>query len=758
MGTAKIGRRGFQVWLRAALQPATLFGLMTIAACWAAVTVLISIERGKTLEAAVQQSESLVRLFAENTEQTLLGIDRTLLLLRKGFEDDPDHFDLRNWAERTALIGDLTIQINMVGADRYLGPTTTHYSGPPLYLGDRKHVRVHVDSVTDELYISEPVLGRVSGRWTIQLSRRIRGPDGGFGGVIIASLDTDFIQKFYDTVDLGSHGNIILRNLDGVFLSARGGFDPVLARQVLPPVLRAALARAPAGHVWGNGQIDGTNRLVGYRASKIFPFIATVGRAEGDILATYLQDRNTYLAAAALITILVLIAVAGGAHYKIRLDDVQREIVHVAHHDILTGVANRMLLHDHIDQAFARARRHQERFAILCLDLDRFKIANDTLGHQAGDLLLRQVAERLRLCIRDVDTVARIGGDEFVVVQANVTGSADVTTLAERILQAVSAPYDVNGNPAVISASIGIALAPFDGATKDNLLEHADLALYRAKANGRNDFCFFDIEMARTALKRSRIELELRDALARDEFELWYQPWLDVASGRIVGCEALLRWRHPLRGLLSPIEFIPIAEESGLIGRLGDWVLRRATRDAAGWPQDIKLAINLSAAQFIGGNLCETVLDALAQSGFEATRLELEITETLIIEDYEGTREALSQLRRHGISIALDDFGTGYSSLTHLRQLLFNRIKIDKSFIAELTTRADCVAIVSAVIGLGRSLGVSITAEGVETPDQLTILRAAGCTEVQGYLFSRPNQEAVIREMLSAGVVDVIAA
>jgi len=264
--------------------------------------------------------------------------------------------------------------------------------------------------------------------------------------------------------------------------------------------------------------------------------------------------------------------------------------------------------------------------------------------------------------------------------------------------------------------------------------------------------------MERTALKRSRIELELRDALARDEFELWYQPWLDVASGRIVGCEALLRWRHPLRGLLSPIEFIPIAEESGLIGRLGDWVLRRATRDAAGWPQDIKLAINLSAAQFIGGNLCETVLDALAQSGLEATRLELEITETLIIEDYEGTREALSQLRGHGISIALDDFGTGYSSLTHLRQLLFNRIKIDKSFIAELTTRADCVAIVCAVIGLGRSLGVSITAEGVETPDQLTILRAAGCTEVQGYLFSRPKQEAVIREMLSVGVVDVIAA
>ena len=887
-------RRRFYTWLRASLQPTTLFGLMMIAACWIAVTFLMSIERGKTLEGAIQQSESLVRLFEENTEQTLLGIDRTLLLLRKGFEDDPGHFDLRNWVERTALIGGPTIQINMVGADGFMGPTTTNYSGPPLYLGDRKHFSVHVGADTDELYISEPVLGRVSGKWTIQLSRRIRGRDSGFGGVIIASLDTDFIQRFYDSVDLGSYGNIILRNLDGVILSSRGRFDPGVARHFLPQVLRDALARAPAGYIWGNGKIDGVNRLIGYRASRIFPLIATVGRAESEIFATYLHDRNTYLAVAVFITILVLIAAASGTHYKIRLDRVQdnlrrseaqtrdrarelevtldymgqgiimtdanndvlvtnrqaitllglpesfridhkitdgvpnllksdrdgfaielldpgsqeslkpgatstdiqvyqrtlpngtvleihnaslreggtvrtitditerkraeQEIVHVAHHDILTGVANRVLLHEQIDQAFARARRDQGGFAILCLDLDRFKIANDTLGHQAGDVLLQQVAERLRHCVRDVDTVARVGGDEFVVLQANVARSVDVTPLAERILRDVSAPYDVNGNPVMISASIGIAVAPSDGASKDKLLGHADLALYRAKANGRNDFCFFDIEMEQIALNRSRLELELRDALAREEFELWYQPWFNITNGRIAGCEALLRWRHPVRGLRPPMEFIPIAEESGLIGQIGDWVLRRACQDAAGWPPDVKLAVNLSAAQFIGGKLCETVLNALAESGLEAKRLELEITETLIVDDYEGTREALSELRGHGISIALDDFGTGYSSLTHLRQLLFNRIKIDKSFIAEITTRADCMAIVSAVISLGYSLGVSITAEGVETPDQLAMLRAAGCTEVQGYVFSQPRPGAEILERLWAGTAEVVAA
>jgi diguanylate cyclase (GGDEF)-like protein len=436
----------------------------------------------------------------------------------------------------------------------------------------------------------------------------------------------------------------------------------------------------------------------------------------------------------------------------------EQEIVRVAHHDALTGLANRLLLHAHVDHAFGGARRYGENFAILCLDLDRFKIANDTFGHQAGDVLLRNVADRLRLCARDVDTVARVGGDEFVVLQAKVTKANDAAALAERILLAVGAPYDLNGNRVVMSASIGIALAPSDGASADEILSHADLALYQAKANGRNAFCFFDSEMEQTALRRGRLESELRDALTRNEFELWYQPWFNITSGRIVGCEALLRWRHPQRGLLGPVEFLSVAEETGLIGRLGDWVLRRGCQDAAGWPQDVKLAINLSAAQFIGGKLYGSVIDALVESGLAAKRLELEITETLIIDDFEGTREALSQLRSRGISVALDDFGTGYSSLTHLRQLLFDRIKIDKSFVAEVTTRTECAAIVSAVIGLANSLGVCITAEGVETEDQWTILRAAGCTEVQGYLFSRPISGAMILERLSARNTNVAAA
>jgi diguanylate cyclase (GGDEF)-like protein len=881
--------RGSTALLRASLQPATLLGLTMIAACWIAVAFVMSIERGKTLEGAIQQSESLVRLFEKDTAQTISGIDRTLLLLRKAFEADPTHFDLRNWTERTAVIGDLTIQSSIFGPDGFMRATTTGYKGPPLYVGDREHFLAHVNAGTDELFISKPVVGRASGKLSIQLSRRLRAQDGRFDGIIIASLDPNFIQKFYDTVDLGSHGSVVLRNLDGVILAARGVPDSMVGRPGVTPVLRDALARAPAGHYWGGGAIDGVDRLVGYRVFDEFPLIGTVGRAESAIFATYRHNQNNYLAVAAIVSILGVLAIAGGIRYQVRLDRVrdelrrseaetrerahelevtldymgqgiimtdannnipvinrkavellrladgvpidhaiiesllndfeevahrsigrgqslkygtksgdihiyqrtlpngvvleirnasledggavrtitdvteriqaEQEIARIAHHDALTGLANRLLLRDRIDRAFGVARRYKESFAILCVDLDRFKIANDTFGHQAGDLLLRHVADRLRDCVRDFDTVARVGGDEFIVLQTRIANPKDATVLAKRILRAVSAPYDLNGNPVAIGASIGIALAPCDGASADELLGHADLALYRAKANGRNDFCFFDVEMGQYAKERAKLELELRDGLVRDEFEVWYQPWVNLTTGKVAGCEALLRWRHPIRGLIGPMEFIPTAEETGQIWQLGELVLRGACRDAASWPPHIKLAINLSAAQFVGGKLSEAVFSALEETGLEARRLELEITETLVIDDYEEPREALFQLRERGISIALDDFGTGYSSLTHLRQLLFDRIKIDKSFVAEMTTRADCAAIVSTIIALGKSLGISVTAEGVETETQIALLRAAGCTEAQGYLFSRPRPATdILKTLLSNGAAGVIAA
>jgi predicted signal transduction protein with EAL and GGDEF domain len=300
-----------------------------------------------------------------------------------------------------------------------------------------------------------------------------------------------------------------------------------------------------------------------------------------------------------------------------------------------------------------------------------------------------------------------------------------------------------------VGASIGVALAPRDGMNFDELFGHSDLALYRAKSEGRNHFRFFDPEMGRAAMERGMLELDLREALERGQFDVHYQPCIDLVSGEIVCCEALIRWRHPVRGLINPAEFIPIAEEIGLIGRIGDWVLDRACEQAASWPRQVKTAVNLSAAQFIAGDLFDAVQKALVRSGLAPERLELEITESLLIDDNDGSLATLHRLRELGVRIALDDFGTGYSSLTYLRQFPFDRIKIDKGFVAEITNRRDCAAIVSAVAGLGRSLGISITAEGIETRDQLVMVRAAGCTDAQGFLFGRPVSAADIVRLLT---------
>jgi len=430
-------------------------------------------------------------------------------------------------------------------------------------------------------------------------------------------------------------------------------------------------------------------------------------------------------------------------------------IRHMAFHDALTGLGNRVLLRQRIEGVLNQTGG--KPFAVLSIDLDRFKTVNDMLGHRAGDELLRQVADRLRGCVDNDDTVARVGGDEFVILHANVAGSSDAEVLATQILQLLGAPYNVNGTPVSIGASIGIALAPWDGTHIDELLGHSDLALYRAKSEERNQFRFFESEMGKAALERSRLELDLHEAFAKDQFELFYQPCVNIVNGRIVCCEALIRWRHPSRGMISPAEFIPIAEEIGLISRLGEWVVDHACREATHWPRQIKVAVNLSAAQFIGGNLPEIVLGALKDTGLSARRLELEITETLLIDDYEGSLATLHRLRDHGVRIALDDFGTGYSSLTYLRQFPFDRIKIDKAFVGEMTTRPDCAAIVSAVAGLGRNLSIDITAEGIETRDQLVMVRASGCTEAQGYLFGRPMPAIDLRRVLQthdpAGVV-----
>ncbi len=414
-------------------------------------------------------------------------------------------------------------------------------------------------------------------------------------------------------------------------------------------------------------------------------------------------------------------------------------IAFLAHHDQLTGLANRTRFADKLDEAAKRCARHGTPFTVLMLDLDKFKYVNDTLGHPAGDQLLIQVAQRLKASLRDTDVLARLGGDEFAIIQEGESKQREgAIGLALRIIDLIGTPFDLSGNQANIGTSVGIAFAPECGVEAEGLLKKADLALYEAKSGGRNDYRLFKPEMAEVSDTQKVLEGELREAIQRDEFELYYQPVVDAKTGSIFGVEALVRWRHPTRGLVLPDQFIPLAESTGLMMPLGEWILQRACQDAVAWPSHIKVAINISAVQFNNANIFDVVLCALVESGLSPERLELEITETMLLKNEQACLLSIRQLKNLGIAIVLDDFGIGYSSSSYLTRIPFDKIKIDRSFVEGFPKRRECAAIIQSVLALARGLDIAITAEGVETDEQFESLRAAGVDLVQGYLFGRP--------------------
>ena len=434
----------------------------------------------------------------------------------------------------------------------------------------------------------------------------------------------------------------------------------------------------------------------------------------------------------------------------------EERIRHLARHDALTGLLNRVAFYEQIETVLSHLRR-SETMAVLSLDLDHFKSVNDTLGHPIGDLLLQAAAERMRSCVRDEDIVARLGGDEFAIVQVPSAQPSSITSLATRLIEVIGAPYDLGGHQVVVGVSVGVTVAPGEGTEPDVLMKNADLALYRAKADGGGIYRFFEIGMDARMQARRILELDLRKAIVNGEFELFYQPIIDVETGAITSCEALIRWNHPERGVIAPMDFIPVAEETGLIVPLGEWVVRQACAEAARWPKHVTVAVNLSPAQFKSRNLVPTVISALATSGLSAGRLELEITELVLMQENEGAVATLHQLRDLGIRIAMDDFGTGYSSLGYLRSFPFDRIKIDQSFIRDLPGKEDSLAIVRAVVGLSSSLGIKTTAEGVETKEQLASLTSEGCNEFQGFLFSQPRPAAEVERLLAEGAAPAAA-
>ncbi|HEV2153052.1 bifunctional diguanylate cyclase/phosphodiesterase [Bradyrhizobium sp.] len=430
---------------------------------------------------------------------------------------------------------------------------------------------------------------------------------------------------------------------------------------------------------------------------------------------------------------------------RIRADE---RIAHMAHYDALTDLPNRVLMRSHLERRVTELAEGKP-FAILYIDVDEFKGVNDSLGHEVGDELLRQVANRLRACVSGNDLVARLGGDEFAIIKAGACDQAELAALADNILKALRTPVNCKGQEIPTDASIGIAIAPDHGDNLDDLLKRADLAMYAAKSEGRGTFRIFVPEYDAKARQRRQLELDLRQALARGEFEVHYQPLVDLAADVVNGCEALLRWRHPERGMVSPADFIPVAEDTGLIGEIGEWVLKQACHEAASWPGNIHIAVNVSPVQFRSRSLALKVAAALAESGLAPGRLELEITETVLIRDDEEALTILQQLRDLGVRIALDDFGTGYSSLSYLHRFPFDKIKIDRSFISDIGQSEDSSPIVQAVVHMAAARHMATTAEGVETEAQREVLRQLGCSQMQGWLFSPAVPAAKLKQLLS---------
>ncbi|GLQ81810.1 diguanylate cyclase [Mesorhizobium huakuii] len=477
-----------------------------------------------------------------------------------------------------------------------------------------------------------------------------------------------------------------------------------------------------------------------------------VAKTEACLAAAKMHEAYRYLTDGR--TILVTRQPMSGGGWVVTFDDVterrrtEERMIHLAHHDTLTGLPNRSMFRERLDLALADAAAPP--LAIFSLDLDRFKAVNDTWGHPAGDWLLKCVAERLQRCLRnETDVVARFGGDEFVVMQFNSRGIADAEKLAKRIVEAIAKPFRDKIRDMHIGISLGIAVFPEDGKDADTLLKNADTALYRAKSEGRNLHRFFEPAMDAIVQARRALEVDLETALPRQEFDLDFQPIMNIASGEIIGAEALMRWHSPARGTVAPDAFIPVAEETGLIVPLGEWALRKACAAAASWPHGMRIAVNVSAVQLKSGGFARSVISALAFSGVPARQLELEITETVLMDESKTVLKTLRQLRDLGIRIALDDFGTGYSSLGYLRRFPVDKIKIDRSFIRDIGNR-DTAAIVRTIIGLGNELGIVVTAEGVETEVQLDLLRDNGCEEAQGYLIGVPSKAADIQRLLKA--------
>jgi diguanylate cyclase (GGDEF)-like protein len=691
-------------------------------------------------------------------------IDQALNLVKSWPEREASHHTLADLKDKGLLPPDLLFVVSITDVKGTIVESTR----PPekLNIADQDTFRKQRDG--QDFFIGQLPRGP-TGEAKLQFSRRLNASNGTFDGVVIVAVDANYFVSDYDLSKLGKHGVLGLLGADGVFRVRRTG-DSVFSGEALDYISAVAGADAESDATVSTSRWDGVRRWTGARELYGFPLAVLVGLSVDEQMAIAHVQARAYVGWATLGSFLVVIltGLLGRMSWQLaqgRLRESESKLVHaqrveyLAYHDGLTGLPNRSMFSKLLSQSISEAHRYQRRLAVAFLDLDRFKKINDTLGHDAGDQLLQEVAIRLKGCIRDSDTVARLGGDEFVVLLPELGDGKYAATVAQKILSVIAKPFSLIGQEFRVTASIGIGTYPQDGLDEQTLTKNADIAMYQAKAEGKNNFQFYSEKLNANSLERLTLESSLRHALERGEFRIHYQAKRDIATGRITGMEALLRWQHPDLGTVAPMQFIPVADETGLIIPIGKWVLKTVCLQSVAWRQQglpaLSIAVNLTARQFVDESLLADVAAILTATGMDPHLLEIELTEGLLMNDVDNTLRILTGLKALGIRIAIDDFGTGYSSLATLQRFPLDTIKIDRSFLRDLTGAPENSGLADAIIAMGKSLSLTVVAQGVETGEQADFLRTHACDELQGFYFKKPLPADEFTQLLRGQATEI---
>jgi diguanylate cyclase (GGDEF)-like protein len=741
-----------------------LLSIMVLAVFWSATLNLIGIERANAEAAVTGTALELLNTYEAQVVRAVREIDQTLKVVKYVYEIKGASAALSDLKARTLLPPDLLFVVSVVNADGAVVASTR-----PAKAASVVEPGLLQALHSDTLWIDQPHSNGVSGEWTLQFGRRLDAADGTFAGAALVTVDAAYFVSGYDPVELGQHGMLGLLGTDGVFRARRTG-DTLTAGVAIDyaSVVPGADQGDPTVSLSTNSW-DGVRRYTVAQQLYEFPLAVIVGLSEDEQLAAAHRNIRSYLWRAAIgsVLLILLTTILGRMSWQLargRLRENEAKLTHalrveyLAYHDGLTTLPNRSLFNRLLSQAISQAQRNNKQLAIAFIDLDRFKQINDTLGHEAGDELLKEVASRLKGCLRDSDIVARLGGDEFVVLLTELSDEKYAGTVAQKLLIAIAQPFVLLGQDFRVSASIGISTYPQDGQDELTLTKNADIAMYQAKEDGKNNFQFYSEKLNANSLERLTLESSLRHALERREFQLYYQAKQDIASGQIAGMEALLRWQHPDLGMVVPMQFIPVAEETGLILPIGRWVINTACLQNVAWQKQglarVTIAVNLTARQFFDEHLVRDIASILKSTGMEGRLLEIEIHESLLIHDTEKTLRTLSGLKAMGIRIAIDDFGAGYSSLATLQRFPLDTIKIDRSFIRDITTGGEHSGLTAAIMAMGSSLSLTVVAQGVETKEQADFLREHSCDELQGFYFNKPVSAQQFTELLQAQITE----